>query len=108
MEMSQESLNNMRKQNLTMQEKMSLLNKELDEKSKECQSLAAKAASNENKLFEAERRVEALATLQSHRWMEFSKMADNMKELSHNMLTQSKSNTRKAAIRADLDEELEM
>ena len=49
-----------------------------------------------------------LATLQSHRWMEFSKMADNMKELSHSMLTQSKSNTRKAAIRADLDEELEM
>ena len=40
--------------------------------------------------------------------MEFSKMADNMKDLSNAMLTQSKSNTRKAAIRADLDEELEM
>ena len=74
----------------------------------ECQTLASKSATAENKLFEAERRVEALATLQSHRWMEFSKMADNMKELSHSMLTQSKSNTRKAAIRADLDEELEM
>ncbi len=33
-------------------------------------------------------------------------MADNMKELSSSMLSQSKSNTRKAAIRADLDEEL--
>lgn len=40
--------------------------------------------------------------------MEFSKMADNMKELSHTMLAQSKSNTRKAAIRADLDEELDL
>ena len=87
---------------------ISSLVKELDEKRSECQTLASKAASAENKLFEAERRVEALATLQSHRWMEFSKMADNMKELSHSMLTQSKSNTRKAAIRADLDEELEM
>ena len=82
--------------------------KELEEKNLECQQLSSKVASAENKLYEAERRVEALATLQSHRWMEFSKMADNMKELSHNMLTQSKSNTRKAAIRADLDEELEM
>ena len=81
---------------------------ELDEKNVECQQLASKVGSAENKLYEAERRVEALATLQSHRWMEFSKMADNMKELSHNMLTQSKTNTRKAAIRADLDEELEM
>ena len=40
--------------------------------------------------------------------MEFSKMADSMKDLSQNMLSQSKSNTRKAAIRADLDEELDM
>lgn len=108
MEMSRENMNNIRKQSLTLQEKISCLVKELDEKSCECQTLASKSATAENKLFEAERRVEALATLQSHRWMEFSKMADNMKELSHSMLTQSKSNTRKAAIRADLDEELEM
>ena len=40
------------------------------------------------------------------RWMEFARMADNMKELSSNMLMQSKTNTRKAAIRADLDEEI--
>jgi hypothetical protein len=53
-----------------------------------------KLAGTENRLLDAERRVEALATLQSHRWMEFSKMADNMKELSHTMLAQSKSNTR--------------
>ena len=46
--------------------------------------------------------------LQSQRWMEFSKMADNIKELSTNMLSQSRSNTRKAAIRSDLDEELEL
>ena len=46
--------------------------------------------------------------LQSQRWLEFSKMADNIKELSTNMLSQSRSNTRKAAIRADLDEELEL
>ena len=85
-----------------------LLLQELDEKNVECQQLASKVGSAESKLYDAERRVEALATLQSHRWMEFSKMADNMKELSHNMLTQSKTNTRKAAIRADLDEELEM
>ena len=46
--------------------------------------------------------------LQSQRWLEFSKMADNIKELSTNMLSQSRSNTRKTAIRADLDEELEL
>lgn len=101
-------MNTIRKASLALQEKIALLNKELEEKNNECHNMASKVASVENKLFEAERRVEALATLQSHRWMEFSKMADNMKELSHNMLTQSKSNTRKAAIRADLDEELEM
>ena len=106
--MSQDNMTKVRKQCLTVQEKMSNLNKELEERNDECQNMNAKLASAENKLFEAERRVEALATLQSHRWMEFSKMADNMKDLSNAMLTQSKSNTRKAAIRADLDEELEM
>ena len=108
LQLSQENMNKIRKQSLTFQEKISTLNKELDEKNVECQNLNAKVASSENKLFEAERRVEALATLQSHRWMEFSKMADNMKDLSSAMLSQSKTNTRKAAIRADLDEELEM
>ena len=62
----------------------------------------------EGRLRDADRKTEALATLQSHRWMEFSKMADSMKDLSQNMLSQSKSNTRKAAIRADLDEELDL
>ena len=135
LEMAQENMTSIRKQSLLLQEKMGSLNKvclqmrlfeyrfsisssknirnpsflqELEEKNLETQELASKVASTENKLYEAERRVEALATLQSHRWMEFSKMADNMKELSQTMLTQSKSNTRKAAIRADLDEELEM
>ena len=74
----------------------------------ECGNLATKLAAGEARVQDAERRTEALATLQSHRWMEFSKMADNMKDLSNTMLSQSKSNTRKAAIRADLDEELEM
>ena len=81
---------------------------QLEIKETQCQELSVRLASTENRLLDAERRVEALATLQSHRWMEFSKMADNMKELSHNMLAQSKSNTRKAAIRADLDEELDL
>jgi hypothetical protein len=81
---------------------------QLEIKEAQCQELSVRLAGTENRLLDAERRVEALATLQSHRWMEFSKMADNMKELSHNMLAQSKSNTRKAAIRADLDEELDL
>jgi hypothetical protein len=38
--------------------------------------------------------------------MEFAKMADSMKDMSNDMLKQSKTNTRKAVIRADLDEEL--
>jgi chromosome segregation ATPase len=108
LEMVEENTNKIRKNSLMFQEKISSINKDLDEKNVECQSFASKMASTEQKLYDSERRVESLATLQSHRWMEFSKMADNMKELSHNMLTQSKSNTRKAAIRADLDEELEM
>ena len=32
-------------------------------------------------------------------------MADSMKELSSNMLQRSRSNTKRAAIRADLDED---
>jgi len=108
LEMAQENTHALRKQTLLLQEKMSNASRELEEKNNECLQLASKVASTDNKLYEAERRVEALATLQSHRWMEFSKMADNMKDLSQNMLAQSKSNTRKAAIRADLDEELEM
>ena len=65
--MSQESSNEIRKQSLALQERISGLIKEIDEKNAECQALATKTASAENKLFEAERRVEALATLQSHR-----------------------------------------
>uniref|UniRef100_A0A0K2V0J4 Putative LOC592357 [Strongylocentrotus purpuratus] n=3 Tax=Lepeophtheirus salmonis TaxID=72036 RepID=A0A0K2V0J4_LEPSM len=42
-----------------------------------------------------EDRVEALTNAQSTKWMEFSKMADSMKELSHSMLIQSTNNTRK-------------
>ena len=68
----------------------------------------SRLVNTESRLRDADRKTEALATLQSHRWMEFSKMADNMKDLSQNMLSQSKSNTRKAAIRADLDEELDL
>ena len=52
----------------------------------ECGNLATKLASGEARVQDAERRTEALATLQSHRWMEFSKMADNMKELSGAMV----------------------
>ena len=48
--------------------------------------MATKLASSETRMQDAERRTEALATLQSHRWMEFSKMADNMKELSGAMV----------------------
>ena len=55
----------------------------------ECINLAAKLASAETRMQDAERRTEALATLQSHRWMEFSKMADNMKELSGAMVISS-------------------
>ena len=70
--------------------------------------ICRRLVNTEGRLRDADRKTEALATLQSHRWMEFSKMADSMKDLSQNMLSQSKSNTRKAAIRADLDEELDM
>ena len=100
LEMAQENTHALRKQTLLLQEKMSNASRELEEKNNECLQLASKVASTDNKLYEAERRVEALATLQSHRWMEFSKMADNMKDLSQNMLAQSKSNTRKAPTKA--------
>ena len=56
----------------------------------------------ENKLMEAERRVETLATMQSQRWMEFAKMADSTKDMSNDMLKQSKTNTKRVVI----DEEL--
>ena len=91
LEMAQENTHALRKQTLLLQEKMSNASKELEEKNNECLQLASKVASSENKLFEAERRVEALATLQSHRWMEFSKMADNMKDLSNSIYSKNDS-----------------
>ena len=60
---------------------------QLEVSREECGNLAIKLASGEARVQDAERRTEALATLQSHRWMEFSKMADNMKELSGAMVT---------------------
>ena len=59
---------------------------QLEASREECGNLATKLASGEARVQDAERRTEALATLQSHRWMEFSKMADNMKELSGTMV----------------------
>merc|ERR1712038_488704 len=103
----QDATNKLRKEGLVVQEKNAELSRELETRDDENRQLMTRLASSENKLVEADRRVEALATLQSQRWMEFTKMADNIKELSTNMLSQSKLNTRKAAIRADLDEELE-
>ena len=63
-----------------------LIKLQLEAGREECINLAAKLASAETRMQDAERRTEALATLQSHRWMEFSKMADNMKELSGAMV----------------------
>lgn len=60
---------------------------QLEASREECGNLATKLAAGEARVQDAERRTEALATLQSHRWMEFSKMADNMKELSGNMVS---------------------
>ena len=61
---------------------------QLETSREECGNLATKLAAGEARVQDAERRTEALATLQSHRWMEFSKMADNMKELSGTMVSQ--------------------
>ena len=61
---------------------------QLEASREECGNLATKLAAGEARVQDAERRTEALATLQSHRWMEFSKMADNMKELSGTMVSQ--------------------
>ena len=61
---------------------------QLEASREECGNLATKLAAGEARVQDAERRTEALATLQSHRWMEFSKMADNMKELSGAMVRQ--------------------
>ena len=129
MALSQESANKIRQKSLHDQERIQGLTKELESNRKEVESLTnrwarrvscnscwscnemlsfSRLVNTESRLRDAERKTEALATLQSHRWMEFSKMADNMKDLSQNMLSQSKSNTRKAAIRADLDEELDL
>ena len=60
---------------------------QLEASREECGNLATKLAAGEARVQDAERRTEALATLQSHRWMEFSKMADNVKELSGNMVS---------------------
>ena len=106
--LAQEGTNKVRKDGLLSQDKNSGLRKEIECKNAEIRNLSTRLAATEARLSESDRRVESLATLQSHRWMEFSKMADNMKELSSNMLSQSKSNTMKAAIKADLEEEMDL
>ena len=63
---------------------------QLEASREECANLASKLSSGETRVQDAERRTEALATLQSHRWMEFAKMADNMKELSGAMVSNKK------------------
>ena len=64
---------------------------QIKQQSSDLSTLTARLRSTESKLSESERRVEALAALQSQRWMEFSRMADSMKELSSNMLQRSRS-----------------
>ena len=55
-------------------------------------SLCKKLAASESRLAESERKVGELAEMQSQRWGDFCKMADNMKNLSSNMLHQSQTN----------------
>lgn len=126
--LAQESTNKIRKESLVHQDKISHLLREvingilrkkfkskntdmylfqMDNKNQELKNLASKLAASENRLSVSERRVEALSLLHSQRWMEFSKMADNMKELSTNMLQRSKSNTKNPAIGDDVDDGLD-
>ncbi len=47
--MAQESSNKIRKQGLMFQEKITMMNKELEEKNVECQAMASKMASTEHR-----------------------------------------------------------
>ncbi|XP_059086877.1 trichohyalin-like isoform X2 [Tigriopus californicus] len=105
--LAQESTNKIRKESLVHQDKISRLLREIDNKGQDLKALASKLTASENRLRESERRVETMSSLHSQRWMEFSKMADSMKELSTNMLQRSKSNTKVPAIEDDVDDGLD-
>eukprot|EP00095_Tigriopus_kingsejongensis_P003476 maker-scaffold264_size232020-snap-gene-0.9 protein:Tk03476 transcript:maker-scaffold264_size232020-snap-gene-0.9-mRNA-1 annotation:"iduronate 2-sulfatase" len=87
--LAQESTNKIRKESLVHQEKIKQLVKEVEHKSLDLRNLLARLTGTENRLADSERRVESLANVNSQRWVEFAKMADNMKELSTNMLSQT-------------------
>ncbi|CAB4065653.1 unnamed protein product, partial [Lepeophtheirus salmonis] len=83
-----ESTNKFRKQSLLDQDKINSLQNELLVSRKEVKTVFSQLAESEYLIKEMEDRVEALTNAQSTKWMEFSKMADSMKELSHSMLIQ--------------------
>lgn len=95
--LASEKNTNLSKELLLLQERHNRLIKEFEGQTGEIRDLSMRLSVTEHKLVEAERRVETLASVQSQRWMEFAKMADSMKDMSNDMLKQSKTNTRRAA-----------
>ena len=82
----------LRRAGLGQGEKAESLRKEVEQGRREAAGLAARLAECQASLAEAERRVATLGAAQAQRWEEFCRMADSMKNLSSDMLSQGQAN----------------
>eukprot|EP00090_Calanus_glacialis_P028438 TRINITY_DN45680_c0_g1_i1.p1 TRINITY_DN45680_c0_g1~~TRINITY_DN45680_c0_g1_i1.p1 ORF type:complete len:494 (-),score=153.56 TRINITY_DN45680_c0_g1_i1:17-1498(-) len=90
--LASEQNNNMRRQNLSHTDKHEMLRKDIEQARNEYNEMATRLAESEARLAESDRRVDELVQKQSQRWDEFCKMADSMKNLSSDMLSQGQAN----------------
>lgn len=90
--LANENTNNIRKRNLLHLDKIENLKRDVEQRQDEVADSCRRLADSQTKMGEADRRIEELVEMQSARWDEFCKMADNMKNLSSNMLQQSQTN----------------
>ena len=90
--LASEQNNNLRRQNLSHLDKMEMLKRDIEQARNEYNDITGRLAESEAKLAESDRKVEDLVQKQSQRWDEFCKMADSMKNLSSDMLSQGQAN----------------
>ena len=90
--LASEQNNNLRRQNLSHADKHEMLRKDIEQAKNEYNEMTNRLAESEARLAESDQRVEELVQKQSQRWDEFCKMADSMKSLSSDMLSQGQAN----------------
>lgn len=90
--LSSEQSTALRRNCLAQTEKVETVRREAEQWRGEATQMATRLAESQASLGEADRKVAALQAAQSARWEEFCRMADSMKNLSSDMLSQGQAN----------------